>query len=437
MRSRVTQVSIVLAVLSLLGVTMAGLLTGWSGTEDQASELEQRLRCPTCASVSIAESPSDTATAMRTVVAEQVAAGRTDQQIIDYFRARYGDWVLLDPPAKGQTLPLWLLPFAALAVGAVVLIFLRGRRSPEPGDDVLDPAQLERVARAVEQARAKADREEVPAMSVERERLEQVRDQALADIVDLERQVADDEIPNHAAVRLRRQYEATAARAMEELETQPPEETTTTAQRPRSSRRRRGRLVAYVSATAVAVFAALVLLPQYVAERPEGGFISGNEVIQSPAGAPSSSAQPPRDLSTVTEAEMEQVVAANPNVLGMRLALARRYVEKGQYDKASEHYGVALTQAPDDPQARSSAAWLLHKMGNTEAALRFLDKTLLGAPGSPDALWYKARILLDGRRNPAGALEILQGLVERGDLEPERLAEADQLMTRAREQTER
>lgn len=161
MRSRLTQAGIVLAVLALLGVALAGLVSGGSdGGEDRAHEIQQRLRCPECKSVSIAESQSDTARAMRAVVAEQVAAGRSDQQIIDHFRGRYGDWVVLDPPAAGKTLPLWLLPALALAVGTTILFMLR--RRPRPPDDELTPTQREHLQRAVQQARASDDGEEAP-----------------------------------------------------------------------------------------------------------------------------------------------------------------------------------------------------------------------------------------------------------------------------------
>lgn len=159
MRSRLAQGGILLAVLALLGVALAGLLSGPSGGENRVYELEQRLRCPVCQSVSIADSPSDTAKAMRTVVAEQVAAGRTDQQIINYFRARYGEWVLLDPPVAGTTVLLWVLPLAGLAIGgAVLLVIMRRRRPPETGDQ-LTAEQREHLDGALRRARATASEE--------------------------------------------------------------------------------------------------------------------------------------------------------------------------------------------------------------------------------------------------------------------------------------
>ena len=142
----------------LLGVAAVGLLAGSRKPPDRAYGLEQRLRCPTCQSVSVADSPSETAAAMRSTIAAQVTAGRSDQQILDYFRARYGAWVLFDPPASGVTLWVWVLPLLAAAVGAVVLAVVV--RRPEPAVP-LEPEERARVlAEASEFARGARQDEE-------------------------------------------------------------------------------------------------------------------------------------------------------------------------------------------------------------------------------------------------------------------------------------
>ncbi len=121
-------------------------------------------------------------------------------------------------------------------------------------------------------------------MNVERARPEELRDQALRDLVELDRQVADREIPPDAAVALRRRYEATAARALAALDAAP---STTTATRTRS-RLSQARIVAYALTALAAVVAAVVLLPQFVAQRPASGFVTGNEVTQAAPGVSSS-----------------------------------------------------------------------------------------------------------------------------------------------------
>ena len=157
MRDRVRRAGVLGAILLLLGVVAVGLLSGPDRPADRAYELEQRLRCPVCKTVSIAESMSDTAVAMRATVEEQVEAGRSDDEIIAWFTDRYGEWVLMDPPADGDTLPLWLIPLG-VAAAAVALLLTRRRPADEGGE--LSDTDRERVSAAVDRLRAAAPAEE-------------------------------------------------------------------------------------------------------------------------------------------------------------------------------------------------------------------------------------------------------------------------------------
>lgn len=115
-----------------------------------------------CQSVSIADSPSETAVAMRQTVAEQIAAGRTDVEVLDYFRARFGDWVVLDPPVGGAALALWVTPVAATVLGGEIVLVLARRRGRDP-DGELSEQDRDRIGAAVETARAAAaDRDDAP-----------------------------------------------------------------------------------------------------------------------------------------------------------------------------------------------------------------------------------------------------------------------------------
>ncbi len=131
MRERLARWGSLGAIVVLLAVAAAGLLAGGGPTAERDYRLEKQLRCPVCRTVSIAESPSQTAQAMRTTVEEQIRAGKTDQQILDYFTARYGDWILMAPPARGRGLVVWLLPLGAAALGAMVLLARRRRPQAE------------------------------------------------------------------------------------------------------------------------------------------------------------------------------------------------------------------------------------------------------------------------------------------------------------------
>ena len=268
-------------------------------------------------------------------------------------------------------------------------------------------------------------------MTGDRTRLEQERDQALRDLVDLERQVAEGELPADVAAGLRNRYEQAAAAALAHLDAVP---TSGSGAEPAPDRTSwRGRWAAYALALAVAVFAAVVLLPVYLGERPSGGAVSGNEVLGSAAPGPGQG-NAPRDLSTVTNEEMEDVVTENPDVIDMRLALAHRYLDDADQLSAARHYLVALDQEPRSVEAQAHYGWLLMQLDEPEQAMEYVDGALAQDPRAEEALWFKANIALDGLSDPAGALTALRQLQERPDLAREFRTQVESLMAEARAQ---
>ncbi|HKG92617.1 MAG TPA: cytochrome c-type biogenesis protein [Gemmatimonadaceae bacterium] len=114
----------------------------------QAREIAGQLRCPVCQGESIKDSPSPLAQEMRQVVREQLAAGRTPDEVKQYFVAKYGEWILLAPEASGFNLLVYALPFAMLlGGGAVVALAVRrwtrspaGPAAPPDEDSAAGPA---------------------------------------------------------------------------------------------------------------------------------------------------------------------------------------------------------------------------------------------------------------------------------------------------------
>lgn len=96
----------------------------------EASEIAAKLRCPVCQGVSIADSPSGMATKMRRQVRDLVAAGYTEEQVMNYFEHSYGEFVRLEPPMRGLNWMLWAMPSMVLLAG-VVFVYMRAR-SPQP-----------------------------------------------------------------------------------------------------------------------------------------------------------------------------------------------------------------------------------------------------------------------------------------------------------------
>lgn len=265
-----------------------------------------------------------------------------------------------------------------------------------------------------------------------REELEQRRDHALRDLDELEDQHAAGELTDADVARLRPRYEAEAAAAIRDLEEPEPDPSPEAARAGRGAVR--ARRAAYLVTLAAAVIAAAVLLPQSVLDRPAGGFVTGNELDGNQADAAAEPVTGGRDLSTVTNSEMEAVVQANPDVVGMRLALARRYVEVGDLPSAMLHFTEALKREPDNPEALAyvGLAYLLADQPDkaqdyiTEA--RRLDPTLL------DALWFEANLRLHWLDDPSGALEVLAEMAARPDLPPDVAGQVEELTAAARAQ---
>jgi cytochrome c-type biogenesis protein CcmH len=114
--------------------------------EARARALSQELRCLVCQNQSIDESNADLAHDLRVLLRQRLAAGDTDRQVLDYVVARYGVFVLLDPPFAPATYLLWLTP-PALVLGAGALLVLRARRRrPDPELPALSEEERDRAA---------------------------------------------------------------------------------------------------------------------------------------------------------------------------------------------------------------------------------------------------------------------------------------------------
>jgi|SRR5688572_18178111 cytochrome c-type biogenesis protein CcmH len=114
--------------------------------EDRVKDLAHELRCLVCQNQTIADSNAPLALDLRNQIREQLAAGSSDREVIDYMVARYGDFVLYRPPFKATTLALWLGPFLLLALGAF-LFWRRVARRPrqEPSLSEAERAQAAKL----------------------------------------------------------------------------------------------------------------------------------------------------------------------------------------------------------------------------------------------------------------------------------------------------
>ena len=115
--------------------------------EARAREIGRELRCLVCQNESIEDSNADLARDLRLLVRERIRAGDTNDQVIGFLRARYGDFVLLRPPLTAATAALWFSPVLVLAGGVLTiwLIRRRGRTAPA-APQPLTPEEEARLA---------------------------------------------------------------------------------------------------------------------------------------------------------------------------------------------------------------------------------------------------------------------------------------------------
>ena len=297
---------------NLLSITAIVLLTvilvvvvASSPTEaDRVEHLGTQIKCPVCQGESIANSPAPMARDMMALVSERVAEGASDTEIIDELLSAYSGAVLLDPPASGATLVLWVAPLVALATGASIIVWWRRH----PGSDASPEAE------------------------------------------------------------------------------------------PQSRSRSRTLVGGLVLAGA---FAVVVIVA--------GFFLQGREGPA--AGVANLEGQ---DLSEVSNETMEAVVAANldnSQVNGMRLALAERYYEIGDYSSAFPHYlAVAEAAGASNPEVVTALVrlgWMAWDgNGEVETAIGLFDQALIIDSDSTTAMFLKGQVLWcgAGERNAAADL---------------------------------
>mgnify|MGYP002625973535 FL=1 len=152
---------LLLTVLLLLGSAGAAAQTARPLAADPALEAEvmriaHELRCLVCQNETIAGSNADLAVDLRGQIREQLRAGRSEREILDFMVQRYGDFVLYRPPVTPLTWLLWGGPFVLLAVMLVALWRLLDRRRHEPPAP-LTAAEHRRASELLGRADAKAE----------------------------------------------------------------------------------------------------------------------------------------------------------------------------------------------------------------------------------------------------------------------------------------
>ena len=99
--------------------------------DERVFDIAAELRCPVCQSESAADSSSESSIEFRNIIRERLQAGESRAEIVGFFQDKYGDWILMDPPARGLYLWVWGLPVAAgvFGLGFLGVLLARWRKN--------------------------------------------------------------------------------------------------------------------------------------------------------------------------------------------------------------------------------------------------------------------------------------------------------------------
>ena len=98
--------------------------------ETRARNISKNIRCMICQNQSIDESDAPLAKDLRILIRNKIREGNNDNEIYKFLTDRYGDFILLKPPFKLDTIALWLLPFIFFVIG-IYILYLHNKESKE------------------------------------------------------------------------------------------------------------------------------------------------------------------------------------------------------------------------------------------------------------------------------------------------------------------
>ena len=364
--------------------------------EDRTREIATELRCVVCQNLSVADSPSEMAQQMRGVVREQLQAGKTPEQIKEFFVSKYGEWVLLKPKTSGFSALLWILPYVALILGVLAALWFVRRWSKAkntvgaPGNQssVTVQAQNEFLTQTFELPNIEDTSARAQLMR-ERGRLKE-------ELSELEFDFQSGKLSETDYQTLKQESEIKGATIMRQLGELPPDPIVKTPkEKPRraaeqhdaarQNRFRGWQLVAGGVFLLLFGLALGVMLTQSI--RPRA---SENDTMTG-------------DFMTgTTPASGDVRIAMNEG----KQAFAQQ-----DFPKAIDSFKKALSADPNNPEAHAYMGFILIQAGHGDGALMAFDRALSIAPNFPMALWGRGTVLYQDKKDYAGAREIFERLL--------------------------
>ena len=111
--------------VTILILFFINLISSWSySNENLSNKIYKNLRCLVCQGQSIADSNSEFALTVKSVVNDKLKDRLSEKEVYEFLADKYGDWILYNPPLKEESYLLWLFPYVFFIIGAIVIFFL-------------------------------------------------------------------------------------------------------------------------------------------------------------------------------------------------------------------------------------------------------------------------------------------------------------------------
>ena len=368
--------------------------------DDQTRAISTELRCVVCQNLSVADSPSEMAQQMRAMVREQLQAGKSPEQIKDFFVSKYGEWVLLKPKTTGVSALLWILPYVVLVAGVIGAFWFVRRRvvKKRTAEQASTPTPTS------ESARSELFREDVEPPDLEdssaRAQLLHERARLSQELDDLDFEFQSGKLSESDYAWLGQEIETKAGTVLQQLESLPTEPP-----KPQPVKKARDAK----SAASPSQFRGWQLVTG-------GAFLL---LFGLALGVFLTKSIRPRESenSTITG---DFLTGTTPPAARAALAEGKQAFSKQDFPKAIEAFKKVFTDDPNNPEAHTYMGYILVQTGNGDGALIAFDRALSRAPNFPMALWGKAMVLYQDKKDYAGARQALEQLLSLIPPGPER-----------------
>jgi cytochrome c-type biogenesis protein CcmH len=386
-------------------IPAAALWAQQQSPEEQVRAIAAGLRCVVCQNLSVADSPSEMAQQMRGSIREQLQQGKTPEEINAYFVSKYGEWVLLAPTPQGFSLLLWVLPYATVILGIVLVIFVARRwvrKKQEAPPIAVDQTLIERVRQEIAEGKSPQVDKEVEGP---RSALQQEQARLYDDLRELDFDFQAGKLSETDYQYLHRELELQAATALKQIESLPPPHSRGRAAASRTEHtqtEKKSSETAKVSGRSwqVALGGAFLLF---------FGIAVG--VYLTKSVRPRSSEQDTITGGFLTGTGPGGMTAGSGNNVSTLLGQGRAAFERQDWPKAIEAFKATLAIDPNQAEAHTYMGLILAQAGHADGALLAFERSLATNPNFPLALWGKGMILYQDKKDFSAARETLEKLL--------------------------